>query len=36
MDTVLGLGQALTIRTNTHCLSGENLLKVGLAWLRSD
>ena len=36
MNTVLGLGQALAIRTNTHCLSGENQLKVGLVWLRSD
>ena len=36
MHTVLGLGQALTIRTNTHCLSGENQLKVVVVWLRSD
>ncbi|QNI82596.1 hypothetical protein SynRS9907_01756 [Synechococcus sp. RS9907] len=36
MHTVLGLGQALAISTNTHCLSGQNRLKVGLAWLRSD
>ena len=33
MHTVLGLGQALAISTITHCLSGQNQLKVALAWL---
>ena len=29
MHSVLGLGQALAISTNTHCLSGQNRLKWG-------
>ena len=29
MHTVLGLGQALAISTNTHCVSWENQLKWG-------
>ncbi|QNJ03447.1 hypothetical protein SynPROSU1_01849 [Synechococcus sp. PROS-U-1] len=36
MDTFLGVGRALAISTNTHCLDGVNWLTVEMPWLRSD